>query len=150
MVIIVASYLIRLPVGGYMSWMLQWLLGFSRLGHDVYFVEKSGWPGSCIDPSTWKTSDDCSLGVRRISEFFDRFGLGNQWCYLDRDGTHHGLSKGKLESVFRNADLFIDHMRGSEWREEATGVQTRVMIDGEPGLAQIRMLSQLAAGETLD
>jgi hypothetical protein len=29
--IIVASYVVRMPVGGYQSWMLQWLLGFRRL-----------------------------------------------------------------------------------------------------------------------
>jgi len=33
--IILSSYVVRMPVGGYQSWVLQWLLGFRSLGHEV-------------------------------------------------------------------------------------------------------------------
>ena len=48
--IVVSSYLVRFPLGGYFSWVLHWLIGFQRLGHEVYYVEKSGWPDSCYNP----------------------------------------------------------------------------------------------------
>jgi hypothetical protein len=137
--VIIGSYLVRLPIGGYMSWMLQWLLGFKRLGHEVYFVEKSGWSRSCLDPVTWTASDDCTQGLSRIQSFFSRFGLQDQWCFVDADGKYHGMSRNQIEAVFRTADVFIDHMRGCEWRTEASGAKVRVMVDGEPAYTQMQM-----------
>ena len=32
--ILVGSWAVRYPLGGNLSWTLQWLLGFHRLGHD--------------------------------------------------------------------------------------------------------------------
>jgi len=61
--VIIALYLVRFPVGGYQSWMLEWLVGFQRLGHDVYFVEKSGWPDACFNPASNALNDDCTYGT---------------------------------------------------------------------------------------
>lgn len=35
--IVLGSYMVRYPLGGMMSWVLQYLLGLQQLGHDVYF-----------------------------------------------------------------------------------------------------------------
>jgi hypothetical protein len=145
--IIVASYVVRSPFGGYQSWTLQWLLGFHRLGHEVWFVEKSGWPNSCLDPATWAGSDDCSGGIRSWSALLARFGLENNWCYVDAAGTYHGTSKERIEEVFRTADLFIDHMRNCEWAEESSWGPITAQIDGEPGMMQMRLLNRAAKGE---
>ena len=50
--IVVGSYMVRYPLGGRLSWACSILVGFQRLGHDVFFVEKSGWDNSCYDPAT--------------------------------------------------------------------------------------------------
>ncbi len=144
--IIVSAYVVRLPLGGYHSWILQWLLGFKRLGHDVWFVEKSGWARSCIDPLTWKSSDDCSAGIALWHELLSRFGLGDRWCFVDAAGTYHGASRPEIESVFRSADLFVDHMRDCEWSEESQWAAHRAFIDGEPGMTQVRMMRQAELG----
>ena len=44
--ILFGSYMVRYPLGGNLSWALQWLVGFQQLGHEVYLVEKNGWPNS--------------------------------------------------------------------------------------------------------
>ena len=140
--IIVASYVVRLPLGGLQSWMLQWLVGFKRLGHDVWFVERSGWPGSCIDPTTWTSSDDCSAGVASWHALLSRFGLGDRWCYVDAAGRYHGASRAQIEDAFRTADIFVDHIRDSEWAEECQWAGHRACVDGEPGLTQIVMMRE--------
>jgi hypothetical protein len=147
--IILASYVVRMPVGGYQSWMLQWMLGFRRLGHDVYFVEKSGWANSCIDPRTWETSDDCSRGTAAWNATLARFGFERNWCYVDAAGNYHGMSRECVEPLFRGADLFLDFMRDCEWREEAQWVGARVMMDGEPAFAQMLMEKRAARGVSL-
>ena len=146
--IIMSSYLIRFPVGGYMSWMLQWLAGFQRLGHEIFFVEKSGWPHSCFNPVTSLTSDDCSYGTAMLHELLGCFGLQENWCFVDAAGKYHGMTRERVEDVFQSADLFIDHMRECEWAEEATKVAIRALIDGEPGFTQMRMERNRLLGKT--
>ena len=58
--ILLGSYMVRYPLGGMMSWVLQYLTGFHRLGHDVYLVEKSGYPNACYNPMLDILTDDCS------------------------------------------------------------------------------------------
>jgi hypothetical protein len=50
--VVVGSWMIRYPLGGNLSWALQWLVGLQRLGHDVYLAEKSGYSNSCFNPVT--------------------------------------------------------------------------------------------------
>jgi len=144
--IIMASYLIRYPVGGYQSWMLQWLLGFKKLGHEVYFVEKAGWENSCFNPLTGQESNDPSYGIASVRNLFKRFGLDNQWCYISFDGTYYGMSRKQIEIIFRSADLYLDHMDGREWAEEAQHARIRVMVDGEPGFNQMIIEQREEAG----
>lgn len=144
--IIIASYVIRLPVGGYQSWMLQWLLGFRRLGHEVWFVEKSGWANSCLGPKTWTGCDDCSAGIMSWSALLARHGLEKHWCFVDAAGHYHGMTREQIESVFRTADLFLDHMRVCEWAEESAWAAVTAQVDGEPGMKQMRMENTAAQG----
>ena len=155
--ILIGAYAVRLPLGGYVSWNLQWLLGFARLGHEVYLVEKSGWPSSCYDPSTRTHGDDCAHGLAVVHQALDRFGLGSHWCYVDAGGRYHGRSRKHIEDVFASADLFIDltshgtfvpgiGIEGT-WLGEAARTAVTVLVDGEPGWTQMRMQKALEAGD---
>ena len=137
--IIVSGTMVRYPVGGIHQWMLTWLLGFQRLGHDVYFVEKSGWKNSCYDVGRRIMTDDCTYGIGVVSGILKRFGLNDQWCFVDASNQYHGrLSPQKVEEVFKTCDLFVD-MEGDEWLNEATHSALRVFVDCEPGWFQMKM-----------
>jgi hypothetical protein len=139
--IIVGSYVVRFPLGGYLSWALQWIVGFQRLGHEVYFVEKSGWPNSCYDPARDVMTDDCTIGLRTLVEHLAPFQLQDRWCYVDARGDYHGLSRAAIEGVFASADLFVDMGTHGTWLNEASRAQARVLVDGDPGYTQMRALS---------
>ena len=74
--------MIRYPLGGNLSWALQYLLGLKELGHDVYFVEKSGYDNSCYDPVKGVLSNDCSYGLNLVSVLFKQFGFEDKWFLL--------------------------------------------------------------------
>src|SRR5689334_19371442 len=60
--IVVLGMMGRCPYGGQTWLYLNWLRAFSRLGHDVYYVEDdSVWP---YDPTTDSLTDDCVYAVR--------------------------------------------------------------------------------------
>ena len=144
--IVLASFLIRYPVGGYQSWILQWLVGLQRLGHEVFFVERAGWDGSCFDLQTNESGNDPSRGIRAVEALLARFGLQHSWCFVDHAGRYHGVTQSRIEEVFSTADLFIDNMQSCEWPEEAMGAAIKVLVDGEPGYRQMRMEQRAERG----
>ena len=147
--IVLGSYMVRYPLGGMISWVLQYLVGFQRLGHDVYFVEKSGCPNACYDPVEDVMSDDCTYGTKTLHALLKRFGLQDRWCFVDEAGRYYGLPINRIEEAFNSADLFIDMGTHGSWLSEAQGATLRVLIDGEPGFTQMKMQNRLAAGEKL-
>ena len=136
--VVLGSYMVRYPLGGMMSWVLQYLVGLQRLGHEVYFVEKSGYPNACYDPTRQLMSDDCSYGTKIVHELLGRFGLGDRWCYVDESKSYFGLPKATIESVFTSADLFIDMGTHGDWLEEAASSGATALVDGEPGFTQMK------------
>ena len=137
--IIFGTYMVRYPLGGSLSSKLQWILGFQRLKHDVYVVEKSGGPDACYDPVRKVASDDCSHGVAVTRELLGRFGLGENWCFVDAAAQYHGMSQRSVREVFASADVYIDYGAHGLWHEEAAAAGTRVYLDGEPGFRQMKM-----------
>jgi hypothetical protein len=133
------SYLVRYPLGGMMSHVLQYLVGLRRLGHEVTFVERADYPDACFDPSTGTVSDDCRYGVAAAAALLGRYGMGGDWCFVDAAGTYHGLDRAEVGRRFAAADAFIDMGTHGAWLPEAQSSGRRVLIDGEPGYNQIRM-----------
>lgn len=147
--IVVGSYLVQFPLGGYLSWVGQWLVGFERLGHEVWFVEKSQGPNSCYDPSTGVMGDDCAYGTAQVQRFLARYGLENRWCFVDARNSYHGTGRANIEEVFRSADLFVDMGTHGAWSNEAASARLRVFVDGEPGFRQMLFEKALAEEQPL-
>src|SRR5688500_16522187 len=137
--IILGTYAFRYPLGGNLSWTLQWAVGFRRLGHEVLLAEKSLYPDSCFDPVRSVVSDDCSHGLDVVGRLLNRYGLADCWCHVDRSGTYFGLTHEAVQAYFRSADVFIDLGTHGAWLEEANvGSCLTVVVDGEPGNTQMR------------
>jgi hypothetical protein len=147
--IMVGTYMVRYPLGGMISWGLQYVLGLKQLGHEVYVVEKSGWENSCYDPSRRVMTNDCSYGTRTVSALLGRFELERHWCFVDAMGEYHGLGREDIEAVFRSADVFVDIGTHGAWLDEAAHTTVRVLVEGEPGFTQMKMEKKLRSGQEL-
>lgn len=145
---IVNATMIRFPMGGMNQWILTWLVGFQRLGHEVYLVECSEWDNACFDFSKSIMTNDCSYGISVVRPLLERYGLGGNWCFIDHAGTHHGLSRTRLDELFRTADAFIDFEWGAFF-DRAAHIPVKIFLDGEPGWFQIKLIRKLEAGESL-
>lgn len=148
--IVLGSYLVRYPLGGMMSWVLQYLVGLAELGHEVYFVEKSGYPNACFDPVRKCMTDDCSFGTRTVNDLLSRYELGDRWCFVDDQNVYHGLPRSTIEGVFSTADLFIDMGTHGSWNEEASHGGVTLLLDGEPAFTQLKMEQKAACGQQSD
>ena len=147
--IVLGSYMVRYPLGGMMSWVLQYLVGFQKLGHDVYFVERADYPDACYDPVRNEMVDDPSRGIAVLEDLLSAFELEEKWCFVDVHGRHYGLDEDQATKAFDSADLFVDMGTHGAWLEHASRVPVTVLIDGEPGFTQMKMERNLAAGEPI-
>src|SRR5207237_544362 len=88
----------RSPFGGQTWLYLNWLRGFERLGHDVYYVEDdSVWP---YHPGENAITDDCSYAVRHIADSLARVGLADRWAFRVADPASRSTSSsGRLRTT---------------------------------------------------
>jgi hypothetical protein len=136
MKILLSSIVGRYPFGGVGWCSLMYLLGLRALGHEVCYIEDTG---ECTyDPDKNALSADPTYGTRYIHTALEPFGLGNSWCYVNYDGTYHGLSKTAVRAYCADADLFINLSGGSWfWRDEYARIPKRVFIDSDPVFTQL-------------
>ncbi|HYN88513.1 MAG TPA: hypothetical protein VER55_08275 [Ardenticatenaceae bacterium] len=123
------------PSQGGATWaVLQYLLGFRRLGHDVYFVEP-------IEQSAWQPSGTPlpdSANAAYFREVVADFGLQERASLL-LAGTREtvGLPYGDLREIARRADLLIN-VSGMLADETLTcPIPARVYLDLDPAFNQL-------------
>jgi hypothetical protein len=136
--IIFAGVIAREPLGGPAWVWLQYLLGFRRLGHEVYFLEESGdWP-YVYNFEAMEESDDPHLGACYIQRFLEPFGLDNNWAYRAGD-LCLGMPQDDFVQLCHEADLLIALPTSVwTWRPEYDAIPMRLLLDVDPGFTQFR------------
>lgn len=145
--ILFSTYMVRYPLGGMLSWAIQYALGFRQLGHEVYLLERANYPGACYDPEQRHSGDDCRANYGIVHELLKRFELEHHLIFQAMDGTIIGSTQSELTTLFRDSDVLIDGGNHGAWLPDAkeTGIPT-ILIDGEPGYTQVRMALADAEG----
>jgi hypothetical protein len=135
--VVFASYFFRYPLGGMVSWALQYLLGIQSSGHEVCLVERADYPDAFYCPDQRVMTNDPSTGLRKLKLVLERFEL-DKWRLVDYFGRGYGMSDLQFSEFFRSADLLIDGGNHGAWLPFVKDGQKTVLIDGEPGYTQIR------------
>jgi hypothetical protein len=135
--VVCSGHLIRNPLGGHALHHLQYLVGFARLGHEVYFAEEAGWRGSCYDPLRDEMSDDPSYGIEFVRELLAPHGLERRWCYVDAEGKAYGASRPDLAQWCREADVYLS-LSNMNLLPEARLARRRVLVDTDPVFTQLQ------------
>jgi hypothetical protein len=121
---------------------LHYVLGFTQLGHDVWFVEDSDDYERCYDPTTFETSADPTYGLGYARAVFERAGLADRWAYFDsHTGRWLGPAGDSTTARLRDADLLVDVSGANPAREWWEGVPVRVLVDTDPVFTQVRHLA---------
>ena len=139
--IIVGGFIGVMPVGGVTWDYVQYPLGFSLLGHDVYYIEDTRlYPIYQKPGSNW---DDCSASVEHLQKVMDHFRLKEKWAYRDEaSGKCFGMTEQKIKETCKTADMFINISCSTFLRDEYLQIPARVLIDTDPMFTQIQYLSQ--------
>jgi hypothetical protein len=133
--ILVSGYMARYPLGGQLAAHFQYVLGLSRLGYEVHFVEAAGWKDACFDPATVAVGDDPSTGCALVEELLARHGLAGRWTFVGLDGRSWGRPREEVARWAKSAPLLS--LSDVSWLPEFEECPTRVYIDEDPGFPQM-------------
>jgi hypothetical protein len=137
-IVVVAGVIGRQPLPGQVWYWLQHLLGFRRLGHDVYFLEESGDYAFTFDFDTLEESHDPHAAARTLDRCLEPFGFGDRWAYRVHD-VALGIGRDEFSEVCAAADIFVTHPTPVwRWRPEYELARARVLLDGDPVFTQLR------------
>jgi len=138
--IVVAGFFVGFPLGGQAWMILHYLLGLSRLGHEVLFLEDASDWAYPFDPAAGHGVDDSSHGRDVLEDMLGRFGLGGRYFYRsDIEGRTFGLSPDEMRRFCAGADLFLNVSGVVPLREEYLVPRVRVFIDTDPVFTQVKI-----------
>ena len=139
MTIIVAGTIGQSGLGGQAWAVLQYLLGFRALGHDVYYLEDCGITSWAYHWEKGELTSELDYPAAYVNACLEPFGFGDKWIYRTSDGSL-GIPLKEFHERCCEADLLI--MRAAPlwvWREEYKAPKRRAFIDVDPGFTQIRI-----------
>ena len=140
MIVICAGVIGRQPLPGQVWFWLQYLLGFRRLGHDVYFLEESGDYAYSYDFETMTESEDPDDAAATIERLLAPFGFDRNWAYRVGDRCY-GIPREDWVAICEAADLLLMLPTGIWlWRPEYDAPRIRLLLDGDPAFTQLRAI----------
>ncbi len=136
--VIVTGYMLRLPMAGNVLAFFQYVLGLERLGHEVVYLEESGWPYSCYDPVTQHWLDHPASGIELLKSLFKTHGVRSPIVWVNRGtGLVEGANWDELKQMFSAADLLLNS-GGVCWLPEFKLARRRALIDMDPFFSQVK------------
>ncbi len=134
--IVVAGYMLRHPLAGNVLAYLQYVIGLRRLGHDVVYLEESGWPRSCYDPATNAYGEVPSAGLRLVRHLMSEHAPGVPVIWVDRSTRHvDGSTWSDLRYRLAEADLLLN-IGGVCWLPEFETCRRLALVDMDPLFTQ--------------
>ncbi len=136
--IVVTGLIGQYPFGGVIWDYIQYVTGFRKLGHEVYYLEDTGvWP---YDPIKETITEDCTYQVESLSRIMKDFGMDQRWIYRNAaDGVFHGAGEEVARDLMKYGDLLVNVSTASWFEDYEVGIAHQMFIDGDPLFTQVRM-----------
>src|SRR5438552_11694622 len=130
--IVVLGMMSRMPVAGVVWQTVHYLVGFQRLGYDVYYVEAHGaTPHYFFDHA----KDNAWVKAASfIDSVMKRFDLGDRWAYhaLHGNGQYYGLSESKVKELYSSGALIINLHGGTIPLPEHSATGRLIYLETDP------------------
>ncbi len=135
--IVVCGYMVRHPLAGNLMAYFHYLIGLHRLGHQVVYMEESGWPLSCYDPEQQEHGEDPSVGLRIVRRLMEYSRVDIPLCYFHREsGQTWGMEPAEMRRMISSADLLLN-VGGVCWHSDFLLCGRRALVDMDPFFTQI-------------
>lgn len=144
--IIVTGMVAQFPLGGIAWDYLQYVIGFKKLGHDVYYHEDThNWP---YNPKTNERSSDPAYSVKYLKDFFEKYApdLNNCWHYRHLNDKSYGMSYVSFKEKAKSCDIFLNVSGTCQIPSDLSSKCTKIFLDTDPGYNQIVLSEQRKMG----
>jgi GT2 family glycosyltransferase len=141
--IVLLGFLSHFPVAGVAWQTIHYLVGFQRLGYDVYYVEAHGCTPSKL--MLHENDDGAERAATYIEKIMRRLGLEHCWAYHSLyDSRYLGLSESQLKALYQSATLLIN-LHGSHLpTAELASTDRLVYLETDPVDVEIDLFHQKA------
>jgi hypothetical protein len=136
--IVVAGAVAQRPKYGGHTWaLMQYVLGFRRLGWDVLFLDEIE-PDACTDASGDAAPIEASVNLSYFRDVMDRFGLSESAALIERGtGRTFGIARGMVRERVRQSLFVLNIMGFLRDTEILAAAHRRVFLDIDPGFGQL-------------
>lgn len=137
--IIVFGILFWYPLAGVTYQFLHYLIGLRKLGYDPYYIEDSGrW---IYDPRLNDLSPDASGNIAAVLPALQEHGFGDRWAFRGKypDGKCYGMTDAQIDTLYREADAFLNVTGAQEIRDEHLAVKRRIYVESDPFPMQVKV-----------
>lgn len=136
--IVIAASLAQKPLQGGHAWvLLQYLLGFRRLGWEVLFLDLLT-ADMCIDAAGRPCPPERSVNLEAFRIILDHFGFQDDYCLMDSQGESSiGLSRQQVLERAGAATLLLNVMGFLSDDEIIDRAPRHVFLDIDPGFGQM-------------
>jgi GT2 family glycosyltransferase len=143
--LVVLGMMTKIPVAGVVWQTIHYLLGFQRLGFDVYYVESHARTPSMLMRS--ERDDGSALAATFIDRVLRRFDLRDRWSYvaLHDDGRHYGIGEHELRRLYASAELIVNLHGGTQPLPEHAETGRLVYVETDPVQLQVELSEGLAS-----
>ena len=140
--IVFLGMMTRIPVGGAVWGMMQYLIGCKRLGYDAYYVESHARTPSML--MSRDDDDSSALAAAYLDRVMARFDLNGQWAFhaLHHDGRCYGMSESRLKELYRSADLIVNYHGGTVPLPEHYATGRLVYLETDPVELEIELFDK--------
>jgi hypothetical protein len=135
--IVLLGMMTRMPVAGAIWGTLHYLIGFQRLGYDIYYVEAHAKTPYMLMEND--DDDSSALAAAFLDRLLRRFDLGNRWAFhaLHDDGRYFGMTESELKQLYGSAALIINHHGGTVPLPEHYATGRLIYLETDPVELQI-------------
>jgi len=136
---------------GHIDHVMAYAVGFQRLGHEVYVMDRVG-AGRCIDKNGQKVPFEQWQGGPHFEQIARSYGMWPRCCLIYKKGeATRGMSFAEAVGVARRCDLLLTRS-GEIHRvpEVFESARRRVYFDGNPGATQVHAHQQNGTFDALD
>jgi len=137
--IVLMGYMSRCPIAGVVWQHLHYIVGFQRLGFDVYYFEDTtAWP---YDAKKTTITEDCSYAVAVTKHLAEQYGFkwGFRAAYKVPAETY-GCDAETFNRTLAEADAVFNLCGSQAMTEFVRKAKCLVFVESDPGVEQIKLI----------
>ncbi|MEP6698928.1 MAG: hypothetical protein ABJB09_04285 [Verrucomicrobiota bacterium] len=138
--IIVMGFMGSMPIAGVIWQHIHYIVGFQRLGHDVFYIEDSA--RLPYNPDTFEINNEFDYAARMLGHLADEFNFKARWSFCARYLPDHptaGLPLKKIRQLYRDADAIVNVCGTQEFNDDLLASNRILYVESDPGVEQIKV-----------